>query len=170
MAEMVRSERCAYRASDHTCLPTYPLLRVCQAQCRPTSPSGFLPDILPLCPEDEQDEHVSVVTSDPNHLCTGSCGLQHITIHSVMSASSPVTRQSSLLTSCTLFCTGYPHRMLARRLLLLEFSRIDSLHGSGMLGVRWKSFDPAPARLILSWSFAVSFLKHPNLSMRDGGT
>ena len=27
--------------------------------------------------------------------------------------------------------------------LFLEFFRIASLHGSGVLGVRWKSFDPA---------------------------
>ena len=42
--------------------------------------------------------------------------------------------------------------MLAMRFLFLGFFRIASLHGSGALGVRWKSFDPAPARLILSWS------------------
>ena len=45
--------------------------------------------------------------------------------------------------------------MLAKRLLLLEFFRISSLHGSGVLDTGWKSFDEAPARLILSWSFAV---------------
>ena len=33
-----------------------------------------------------------------------------------------------------------------RRLLFFEFFRIASLHGSGVLGVRWKSFDPVPAR------------------------
>ena len=38
----------------------------------------FLIDSLPPCPVDDQDEHVSVVTNDPNHLCTASCGLQHI--------------------------------------------------------------------------------------------
>ncbi len=27
---------------------------------------------------DEQDEHVSVITNDPNRSCTASCGLQHI--------------------------------------------------------------------------------------------
>ena len=57
--------------SGHTCLPTSPLLCVRQASCRPTSP-------FPPCPVDEQDGHVSVVTNDPNHLCTASCGLQHI--------------------------------------------------------------------------------------------
>ena len=37
-----------------------------------------LPDILPPCPVDEQDEHVSVITNDPNRFYTASCGLQHI--------------------------------------------------------------------------------------------
>ena len=64
-----------------------------------------------------------------------------IWLQSEMSASSWVTRQSSLLTSCTLFCRGHQHRMLARRLLFLEFFRIASLNGSGELGVRWRSFD-----------------------------
>ena len=37
-----------------------------------------IPDSLPPCPVDEQDEHVSVITNDPNRFCTASCGLQHI--------------------------------------------------------------------------------------------
>ena len=60
-------------------LPTCPLLRVCQAPCRPISPFGCSScDSLPSCPVDEQDEHVSVVTNNPNRFCTASCGLQHI--------------------------------------------------------------------------------------------
>ena len=45
--------------------------------------------------------------------------------------------------------------MLASRLLFLEFFRIDSLHGSGVFGVRWRSFDSASASPVLLWSFAV---------------
>ena len=106
-----------------------------------------LPDSVPPCPV---DEHVSVSQT----ILTVSALLSAASsmyIHSVISASSWLTSQSSLLTSCTLFCRGYPHRML----LLLQFFRIASLHESGVYVVRWKSFDPAPARLILSWSFAV---------------
>ena len=64
-----------------------------------------------------------------------------------------------MLKSCTLFCREYPHKMLARRLLFLEIFRIDSLHWSGVFGVRWRCFDPASARIILLWSF-VYFLSH----------
>ena len=35
----------------------------------------------------------------------------------------------------------FVNELLVRRLLFLEFSRIASLYGSGVLGVRWKSFD-----------------------------
>ena len=57
-----------------------------------------LPDNLPLCPVDEQDEHVSVVTNDPNHFCTAGCGLEHIATQRDIRPSW-VTRQSSLLMS-----------------------------------------------------------------------
>ncbi len=43
-----------------------------------------LPDSLPPCPVDEQDEHVSVITKDPNRFCTASCGLQHIATQRVV--------------------------------------------------------------------------------------
>ena len=51
--------------------------------------------------------------------------------------------------------------MLARILLFLELFRIAFLHGSGVLGVRWKSFDPAPARLVVfrSWLIIIIAVK-----------
>ena len=69
----------ACRTAGHTCPPTTLLLSVVKHRPVPLLHLDVLHDSLPLCPVDEQDKNVSVVTDDPNRFSTASCGLQHIT-------------------------------------------------------------------------------------------
>ena len=69
----------ACRAAGHTCPPLVHCCTYVKHRPVPLLHLDVLPDNLPPCPVDEQDENVSVVTDDPNRFSPANCCLQHIT-------------------------------------------------------------------------------------------